>query len=406
MNKIDPDSIGIDELLTRGVEKIYPSREELEKVLRSGKKLKLYQGFDPTGIDLHIGHMVGLRKLAQFQKLGHHVIFLIGDATAMVGDPTGKDKSRNPLTREQVLDNAKTYKEQAGKILDFDGENPVEIMHNSTWLNKMNGVEFMNLASLISYNQIIERDIFQKRLENQQSIGVLELIYPMLQGYDSVVMEVDLEIGGSDQMFNMMIGRDLLKKIKNKDKSVMTTPLLTDAAGNKIGKTEGNVIALTDKPEDLYGKIMSLSDDIIVKGLKYLTDVSMDEIKTVEHEIKKGSTPIDYKKLLAFEIVKQLSNEEDAKGAQEHFERVVQHKELPIEIPSITLPNNFPSGLTLAEALVELNLADSKSNAKRLIEQGGVGINNEVIIDPLSAFIPEDGMVIRIGKRNWVRIKV
>lgn len=393
----------IDVLLTRGVDTIYPSKEALEKVLRSGKKLKLYQGFDPTGTQLHLGHMVGLRKLRQWQDLRHHVIFLIGDDTATIGDPTGKDRTRPRLTKEQVLNNAKTYKEQASKIVRFDGKNPVEIKYNSEWLDKLGAHNFMHLTSLVSYNQIIERDMFQRRLQRNESIGVLEMIYPILQGYDSVAMDVDLELGGSDQMFNMMMGRELMQKMKNKNKFVMTTPLLTDAQGNKVGKTEGNVIALTDKPEDLFGKIMALPDDVIVKGLEYLTNVPTNEIKTIEEKIKQGENPMIFKKQLAYEIVKQLNDEEIAQRAKDSFERTVQKDEIPTEIPEYEYTGHGDK--TISDFLVESGLVLSKSEAKRLIEQGGVTLDSEMIENPSMAFSPENNQIIKIGKRKFVKIK-
>lgn len=387
----------IDELLTRGVDKIYPSKEELEKVLRSGKKLKLYQGFDPTGTQLHLGHMVGLRKLRQWQDLGHHVIFLIGDFTATVGDPTGKEKTRPQLTKEQVLNNATEYKKQAGKILRFSGENPVVIKYNSEWLEKMPGGEFMHLTSLISYNQIIERDMFQKRLQKNESIGVLELIYPILQGYDSVAMNVDLELGGSDQTFNMLIGRSLVKSLLNKEKFVMTTPLLTDSKGVKIGKTEGNVIALTDKPEDLYGKIMTLPDEVIIKAFEYLTDVPMDEIKKLKQLM---DDPMTHKKKLAFEIVKQLNSAPDAQKAQEHFERTVQRGEIPLELPTHTLS----SGATIAGAAIEFGFATSRSQVKQVSSQMGTAVNNQTVKDPDYIF-PEGESIFKFGK-NLAKVKI
>ena len=390
----------IEELLTRGVEKIYPSYEELEKVLKSGKKLKLYQGFDPTGIQLHIGHMVGLRKLRQWQDLGHHVIFLIGDSTATVGDPTGKEKARPRLTKEQVLNNARKYKEQASKLLRFQGENPIEIKYNSEWLGKMSGAEFMNLASLVSYNQIIERDMFQKRLQKNESIGVLELLYPILQGYDSVAMNVDLEIGGSDQTFNMLVGRTLVKSMLNKGKFVMTTPLLTDSKGVKIGKTEGNVIALTDKPEDLFGKIMALPDDIILKGFEYLTDIPMSEIENVKKKIEKGENPIIYKKKLAFEIVKQLNDEINAKSAEDSFRKTVQKGDVPIE--TIEIPKNRLTGAKCVDLFFSAGLGSSKSYIKRVLEQAGGRMNNQILKpndDAEHTYKPEN--VYEFGRKKF-----
>jgi tyrosyl-tRNA synthetase len=224
----------IEELLTRGVEKIYPTKEALEKVLKSDKKIKLYQGFDPTGSHLHLGHMVGFRKLRQFQNLGHEVIFLIGDFTGMIGDPSGKSDSRKPLTREEVLENAKSYKEQAGKILNFEGNNPVKLMFNSEWLSKLNYAEILQMASLVTYAQIIERDMFQKRIQEGKDLYLSEFLYPLMQGYDSIAMDVDLEVGGSDQIFNMLAGRDLMKKVKNKEKFVLATQLLSPWTKNHL----------------------------------------------------------------------------------------------------------------------------------------------------------------------------
>ncbi|MBI2074553.1 MAG: tyrosine--tRNA ligase [Candidatus Levybacteria bacterium] len=396
----------IEELLRRGVDKIYPSKEELEKTLRSGKKLKIYQGFDPTSTELHIGHMVGLKKLRQWQDLGHEVIFLIGDFTGMIGDPTGKDKSRILLTREQVLENAKTYQTQTSKILRFDGNNPIVIKYNSEWLNKLSAADLLKLTAYLSVQQTIERDMFQKRLENEKDISLSEFLYPLLQGYDSVAMDVDLEIGGSDQLFNMMTGRDLMHKIKNKEKFVMTTPLLTDASGKKIGKTEGNVIGLTDKPESLFGKLMTLPDNVIIKGLEYLTDIPMEEIGNIKRAIDNGENPMTYKKKLAFEITKELNSQQEALKAQENFERTVQQKETPEEIPTINLPESLVSGATIIDALAGLELAESKSDAKRLVEQGGVTIDNKLIDNPQATFAPENGTIIKVGKRKFVKVQI
>lgn len=396
----------IDELLTRGVDTIYPSKEELEKVLRSGKKLRIYQGFDPTSPQLHIGHMIGLRKLRQWQDLGHEVIFLIGDFTGMIGDPTGKDKTRIPLTKEQVLENAKTYKEQASKILRFDGENPIKIKYNSEWLEKLSAKEVLELTFHLSIQQIMKRDMFKRRLENNMDLAMNEFLYPLMQAYDSVAMDVDVEVGGSDQMFNMMVGRDLMHKLKKKNKFVVTTILLADSEGKKIGKTEGNAVALTDKPEDLFGKIMTLGDDVIIKGFQYLTDLPMSEVKEIENALKDGAHPVKYKKRLAYELVKQLNTERDAQSAQEHFEKTVQKKEMPETIDEIVLPQALQSGATIAEVITGINLASSKSDSKRLIEQGGVTVDNEVIIDPNAAFEPKEDTIIKVGKRKFVKIKV
>lgn len=389
----------IKELLTRGVANIYPSKEELEKVLLNGKKLRLYQGFDPTGSNLHIGHMVGLKKLRQWQDLGHHVIFLIGDFTGMVGDPSGKTTARKILTHEEVLENAKNYKEQAGKILRFEGENPVEIRFNGEWLGKISAIEFIKITRFLSVNQIIERDMFQERLKRGEDVYMNEFSYPVMQAYDSVALDVNLEIGGNDQMFNMLLGRKLMRNMLHKDKFVMTTPLLTDSEGRKIGKTEGNVIALNDEPNDLYRKLMGLSDDVIIKCFEYLTNIPIEEIKKIEKEIKHGQNPISYKKKLAYEIVKDLNNKDQAQKAVENFEKTIQKKEVPAEIPIIKISTN--NTITASEILTQTNLAQSKSEAKRLIAQNGVTLNEEKITDPDSKI--KEG-ILKVGKHKFVKI--
>lgn len=391
----------IEQLLTRGVDKIYPSKDALEKELRSGKKLKLYEGFDPTGTDLHIGHMIGLRKLAQFQKLGHHVIFLIGTGTGQAGDPSGKLSSREKFFNEEELKkNAKDYVIQAKKLLDFEGSNPVEILYNGDWLNKLGYSQILEIFGHLTHQQLIERDMFQERIKTNSDINIREFIYPILQGYDSVAMDVDLELGGTDQTFNMLVGRKLQRSINNREKFVMTTPLLTDSKGTKIGKSEGNVIGLTDKPEDLFGKIMSLSDDVIVKAMEYLTDIPMTEIKEIEEKIK-HENPIVFKKRLAYEIVKQLNNDEEAKRAEESFKSVVQDKNLPTDIPTIS----FPSGATISGTATANNLVDSNSEWKRLVSQGAVSVDGKRIENQ---FMKNDelpnGGILKIGNRNYAKI--
>ena len=461
----------IEELLTRGVANIIPSREELEKKLRSGKKLRVYQGFDPTGDQLHIGHMVGLRKLKQLQELGHQVIFLIGDATVQAGDPSGKKTTRERLYKliieskedrpgilrkiaeafelegvsmttidsntakgiirfkvgidkqtptetitktvgllvgqgfsvtDEFRQNAKSYVEQAERIVSFKGKNPAEIRYNADWLNQLNLVEILNLAGHFSLQQLSERDLFQERLKRKETVNLREFLYPLLQAYDSVVMNIDLEIGGTDQTFNMLCGRTLVKAMQNREKFIMTMPLLADAAGNKIGKTERNAIAITDKPEDLFRKIMGLSDDVIARGLEYLTDLSVEEIKNIEQKIKNGENPIQYKKLLAFEIVKELNNEQAAKKAREHFEKTIQKKEQPEKMETHTLKKSEEK---LADILVETKLASSKSDAQRLVEQGGVSIDGVKATDPNEVIKLKNERVIRAGKHRFAKIK-
>lgn len=392
----------IEELLTRGVDKIYPNREALEKVLRSGKKLRLYQGFDPTGPRLHIGHAVGLRKMRQFQDLGHHVIFLIGDFTGMVGDPSGKYSERKVLTKEQVLENAKTYKEQAGRILRFDGENPVEVKFNSAWLAKMSAIELLNLAHNLTYAQVVERDMFQERMKKGQDVFMNEFLYPFMQGYDSVAMNVDLEIGGSDQMFNMMMGRKLMRNILKKEKFVLTTPLLTDSQGNKIGKTEDNVIGLTDPPKEFYAKIMSLGDDAIVPCFTLLTDQPTQDI---EKSMKQGENPMIFKKRLAFELTSQFNNEEAAVSAQKEFETRFQKRDLgKADLPTVSLKIFVGEG-SAADNLVRINLVGSKSEARRLINEHAVEVNGKPVTNPGEVLKLKAGDIIKVGKRKSVKVR-
>lgn len=394
----------IEELLTRGVDKIYPSKEELEKTLRSGKKLTLYQGFDPTGTKLHIGHMVGFRKLRQWQDAGHKVIFLIGDGTGQAGDPSGKTKSRDTFfTNDELRENAKDYVMQAAKIVRFEGENPIEIKYNGDWLNKLNLAKILEIAGHFTLQQLIERDLFQERLKNNEPVNLREFLYPLLQGYDSVAMEVDLELGGSDQTFNMLTGRQLVKDYLEKEKFVMTTPLLADSQGRKIGKTEGNVIGLTDSPQELYGKIMALGDDVIVKGFEYLTSIPMEEVAKIKQEMENGQNPVQFKKKLAYEITKELNSETDAKNAQENFEKTVQNRELPTEIEEIQLSSDDEEYIS-EDLLVDLNLASSKAEAKRLFEQGGVTIEDKKLTGNENLAIKND-MVLRIGKRRIIKLK-
>ena len=315
----------IDFLLTRGVDTIYPDKQTLEKVLKKGKKLRLYQGFDPTGTQLHIGHAVGFRKLRQFQDLGHEVIFLIGDGTGQAGDPSGKKTARDQFfNTEELKENGKSYVLQASKIVRFDGPNPVKIVYNSDWLNKLNLTQILDIAGHFSLQQMLERDLYQERLKSGINLSLREFLYPLLQGYDSVAMDVDLELGGKDQMFNMLAGRKLVKDYLNKEKFVMTVPLLTDSNGVKIGKSEGNVIALTDKPADFYGKIMSLPDNSILNCFTLLTDKEDKEIKLIEKSLESGENPMKFKKQLAFELTEWLNSTNEAKVAQESFENSFQ----------------------------------------------------------------------------------
>lgn len=390
----------IDHLLTRGVDTIYPSREAFEKVLRSGKKLRLYQGFDPTGTQLHIGHAVAIRKLREFQDLGHHVIFLIGDGTGQAGDPSGKMKARGKfMSREELRSNAQDYVKQAGKIVRFDGENPVEILYNGDWLNSLSLVDILEIAQNFSVQQLIERDMYQERMKRGESINLREFLYPLLQGYDSVAMSVDLELGGTDQSFNMLAGRQLVSAMQGREKFVMTVPLLADAKGVKIGKTEGNAIGLTDAPNDFYGKIMSLGDDAIIPCFTLLTDISDNDISAMQEQMTNGENPMKFKKQLAFELTKQFNSEKDASNAQKQFETRFQKGDLDnAELVPLSL-SAFSPNPTLSEMVLASGFAASKSDAKRLIEQKAVSFNNELVTDYHHAMSPKKGDILKVGRK-------
>jgi tyrosyl-tRNA synthetase len=398
MNKMDKED-KIEELLSRGVDRIYPSREVLEKELRSGKKLKLYQGFDPTGDRLHIGHMVGLRKHRQWQDLGHEVIFLIGDGTGEAGDPTGKKQTREKFfTSEELRSNAKGYLEQASKIVRFDGPNPIKILYNGDWLNKLTKTEILNIAQHFSVQQLIERDMFQERLKAGVSINLREFLYPLLQAYDSVHLGVDLELGGSDQTFNMLAGRMLTKAMKGKEKFVMTTPLLSDSRGVKIGKSEANVIGLTDPAVELFGKIMSLGDDAIIPLFTLLTDVPLEEIK----KFNLKSDAMNLKKRVASIIITQLHSKKEAEEAEEAFSRTFQKKEIPDEMEEV----KATEGEQLSEVLVKHKILPSKSEWRRLVVANAIHdlIKNQVIKDVDSK--TKENLTLKIGKKRFIKIKI
>jgi len=395
--KTDTNAEKINELLTRGVENIYPKKEFLESLLKSGKQLTLYTGYDPTAPTLHIGHGITMLKLRQFQDLGHKIIMLIGDFTGMIGDPTDKTSARQKLTRKQVLDNCKSYKKQAAAILDFEGKNPVEVKFNSEWLAKLTLADVAELASFVTVQRLLERDMFQKRMKDEKPVYLHEFLYPLMQGYDSVAMNVDGEVGGNDQTFNMLMGRDLMKDLKNKEKFVLTTRLLTDSAGKKMGKTEGNMVAFNDAPEDMFGKVMSWTDDMIIHGFELCTRVPMLEVNKMETEMKQGGNPRDYKLRLAFELVKTFLGEKSARQGQEHFHKVIQEREKPAAITDLK-----PSEYTIISVLTESKFCKSKSEARQVIAQGGVKINENKVEDINAAV--KKGDVVKKGSRFFVKI--
>lgn len=386
----------IDEILSRGVAEILPSRDGLARLINE-RKIKLYQGFDPTGTQLHIGHAVALRKLRQFQDLGHEVIFLIGDGTGQAGDPSGKKQTREKFfNRDELRKNAEDYVKQASKIINFDGDNPVKILYNGDWLNDLKLVDILNIAQNFSVQQLIERDMFQERIKNSESINLREFLYPLLQGYDSVAMEVDLELGGTDQTFNMLAGRTLVKSFLNREKYVMSVPLLADSKGIKIGKSEGNVIGLTDEPTEFYGKIMALGDDAIIPCLTLLTDMPVKEINDIEQKLKDGDNPMLWKKKLAFTLTEQFNSQEEAESAEASFAKTFQEK-APEYTPT-TIPNE---SRTLAGTVSYASNA-SISEAKRLIQQGAVDVDGQTITDP--NFTVRTGQNIKVGKKIFIKV--
>ena len=402
MSTVSQDPKQIEWFLTHAVENVYPSRELLRERLLVGEPLKVYHGIDPTGPTLHLGHTVPLRKLAELQKLGHKVILLIGDFTAMIGDPTDKTATRKKLTREEVLENCKLYKQQASRLLDFDGPNAAEFRFNSEWLAKMSFVDVVELASHFTVQQMMERDMFEKRMSEGKPIHLHEFLYPLMQGYDSVAMDVDIEIGGNDQMFNMLAGRTLLREMKNKEKYVITGKLLTDPTGKKMGKSEGNMLSLSDTAEDMFGKVMSWTDGMIIPGFEVCTEMRPEEIEMIEVSIKQGENPMKWKRELGKRIVAWLYGDEAATRAEEEFNRVHQQGEAPEEIKEMKIES---SELSLLDALVMSELVASKSDARRQIEQSGIKVNGELVTDPKTILtMNEEGTLIQKGKRHFVKL--
>ena len=404
MSKVITNSNKIKEVLEKGVERVYPSVKALEKVLTSGRRIRLYCGFDPTAPSLHIGNAIQIRKLAQFQKLGHEVIFLIGDFTAMIGDPTDKIAARKRLTKEQIKKNFKIYKKQASKILKFSGSNPAKIMFNSTWNSKLTYSQVINLAFNFTVQQMLARNMFKQRLKKDKLIFLPEFLYPLSQAYDSVAMNVDLEIGGNDQMFNMLRGRDLIRKLKNKEKFVLTTKLLTDPRGQKIGKTERRTIFLDEKPKEMYGKIMAWPDSLIIPGLELCTDLSIEQVKRIGKQIKdKRVNPRDIKSKLAREIVSTHHGKIAAVEAEREFNRIFKEKKVPSKIKAFS--RKATMGITDTSSLVvKTGLASSKSEAKRLILQRAVRLDNKIITDWQQKIVPKKGMILQVGKRRFIKL--
>lgn len=390
-----------EELLKRGISAIYPSIEFLESKLKSGKKLTLYLGIDPTGPTLHLGHFIPIKKMAEFQKAGHQIIILIGDFTAMIGDPTDKKSTRQPLSRKQILNNLKDYKKQISTTLSFKGKNKAKIKFNSKWLGKMKFEDILSLASKMTVQQMLERDMFKKRMEEGKPVSIHEFLYPLMQAYDSVVMDVDGEMGGNDQTFNMLCGRDLMKTLKNKEKFVITTKLLEDNQGQKMGKTEGNMVALSDSPDDMFGKIMSWSDSLIISSFELCTNVPMSEIDQFAKLLEQGEiNPRDLKMRLAKEIISIIHNKNKATIAEQNFIKTFQKKEVPDQIKKVKAGVND----LLIDVLLSNKVVQSKTEFRRLINEGAIStIDKEEKITQIDELARP--AVYRVGKKRFIQIE-
>ncbi|MEX2007548.1 MAG: tyrosine--tRNA ligase [Candidatus Levyibacteriota bacterium] len=391
----------IDELLVRSVANIIPGKSELSELLKSGKKSNVYLGIDPTATKIHLGHAVPLRKLQKFAEMGHNVTFLIGDFTALIGDTSDKDSERPILTPKQIEENFQTYKKQAEKILDFS---KVKVRHNSEWLKKLTFEEIIKLSHAFSLNDFISRELIRKRLDEKKNIGLAETQYPMMQGYDSYFLDTDLQIGGTDQTFNMQAGRTLQKKWRNKESFVLATEFLMGTDGRKMSKTWNNAIWLDDSPNDMYAKIMRVEDNLIIDYFTLATNISLEEIEKIKEELKKEN-PINVKKKLAKIIVTELYDEKTAKDAEKEFESRVQNKKLPTQIRVQDVAFGAET-IDYLDMLVQFGLASSRGEAKRLILGGGVEINGKKITEPSGKVTVEDDTIIKVGKRSFVKIKI
>ena len=383
-----------DELLTRGISSIYPSKEFLESKIKKGEKLTIYLGIDPTGPTLHLGHAIPIKKLSEFQKAGHKIILLMGDFTAMIGDPTDKGAARKQLTHKEVMSNLKNYKKQASSLLSFTGKNPAKIMFNSKWLGKMNFADVIDLASKMTVQQMLERDMFKKRIDEGKPIFIHEFMYPLMQAYDSVAMNVDGEIGGNDQIFNMLCGRDMMKTIKNKEKFVLAVKLLED--------NDGNMAALSDTASQMFGSVMSWKDSLLLSSFELCTDVSSLEIEQIKKDLTNSNiNPKDLKMKLSYEIVKIYHGDKKAKEAQDNWEKTFSKKEIPTDIESISVKE----GALLVDVFISQKIISSKNEFRRLIGEGAV--TNMDKNEKISSFeeLAKSG-VYKIGKKRFCKIEV
>ena len=389
-------------LIKRGADELLLETELIDK-LKSGRPLRVKAGFDPTAPDLHLGHTVLINKLRHFQELGHHVMFLIGDFTGMIGDPTGRNATRPPLSREQILDNAKTYREQVFKILDPE---KTEVCFNSTWFEPIGAAGMIKLAALHTVARMLERDDFAKRYANNQPIAIHEFLYPLCQGYDSVAMRADVELGGTDQKFNLLVGRELQKHYGQPPQCILTMPLLEGLDGvNKMSKSYGNYVGINEPPKEIFGKLMSVSDDLMWRYYELLSFRSNEEIAHYKQEVAEGRNPRDVKVLLAQEIVQRFHSRQAAEDALADFEARFRQGEIPEDIENVNIVCTA-EGMGIAQVLKYAGLTGSTSEALRMIEQGGVRLDGERVSDRLLVLKPGTTVVLQIGKRKFARVSL
>ncbi len=395
-------SLDIMQELSRGAEEILVEADFVEK-LKKGRPLRVKAGFDPTAPDLHLGHTVLINKMRQFQDAGHHILFLIGDFTGMIGDPTGKSATRPPLTAEQVKQNAETYQEQIFKILDPE---KTEIAFNSTWMNQLGTAGLIQLAAKYTVARMLERDDFSKRYKSGQSIAIHEFLYPLVQGYDSVALKADVELGGTDQKFNLLVGRELQRQYGQEQQIVMTMPLLEGLDGvNKMSKSLGNYIGITDAPNDMFGKVMSISDELMWRYFELLSFRPLSELQRFKMDVEQGANPRDLKFLLAEELIERFHSKAAATAAREDFITRFQKGVLPDDMPEILLTTESV-GLPIANLLKEAGLVASTSEAYRMIQQGGVKIDGNKVEDR-NVLIQKGGEhVVQVGKRKFAKVSL
>ncbi|MBF0383585.1 MAG: tyrosine--tRNA ligase [Magnetococcales bacterium] len=395
-------------IIRRGSSNIISEDElakKLAKSIESGKPLRIKAGFDPTAPDLHLGHTVLIQKLRQFQELGHHILFLIGDFTSLIGDPTGKNETRKPLSKEQIAINSETYKEQVFRILDPD---TTEVVYNSDWMGKMSAVDIIQLAAQHTVARMLERDDFSKRYKENRSIAIHEFLYPLIQGYDSVALESDVELGGTDQTFNLLVGRELQKNNNQEPQCVLTMPILEGLDGvQKMSKSLDNYIGIRDPASEIFGKTMSISDDLMWRYYELLSDLSLEEIATMQKEVASGNQhPMEVKKQLAGELTARFHDNETAVQARGEFEALFKRKETPDEIAEVEIPAGEDGTIGLAAAMRGAGLVNSNGDGMRMIRQNAVSIDGEKTTDTRKTLKTGDRVLLKVGKRKFSYVTI